>query len=372
MKKKIVVGILLLATVAFGKKEEPDYKAYILGDSKGNIYYEYNDETKLPLASVTKMMNILVVFDEIHKGNVHLNDVVTVDWEAVSAGGSSIPMKSGEQFYLVDLIKAAAIKSANNAAYAMAKYVGGGSTEHFVEMMNKKAKELGLEKELEFHTPAGLPTHMTKKPMDMGTAKGIYELSLHAIKYNDYMEIAGIPKTTIKDGEISLKSTNHLLGKNGVFGIKTGYHTRAGFNMSVASTEENITTVTVVLGGKSIKIRDNKILELMEKFHNKYKNKEITNKNISLVTIPVKNGIQSEVSIYPNKNFSSIITEKSDVRIDMDRDSYIEAPVLPGTVVGNYNVYIDNKKVFTDKLIVKDSIEKKNLIQSLKEKFIKN
>lgn len=373
MKKKVIVGMLLMATFAFGKREVPDYKAYILGDSKGNVYYEYNDNKELPLASVTKMMNILVVLDEVHKGNIHMDDLVPIDWEAVSAGGSSIPMKSGEKFYLRDLMKAAAIKSANNAAYAMAKYAGGGSTKRFVQMMNEKAKSLGLQNDLEFHTPAGLPTHMTHKPMDVGTAKGIYKLSLEAIKYKDYMAIAGIPETYIRaygsDEDIFLKSTNHLLGTYGVFGIKTGYHTRAGFNMSVASTEENITTVTVVLGGKSIKIRDNKILDLMGKFHERYKNKEITNTSKSLIDIPVKDGVKNFVEAYPSKNFSEVVTKNSDVRIDLDRDITLEAPVKAGTIVGEYVVYKDGQKVFQDKLMVKDNISKKTLLDKIKEKI---
>ncbi|MEG0730597.1 MAG: serine hydrolase, partial [Cetobacterium sp.] len=248
MKKIMFTAFLLIQTILFSSQgEQPDYKSYILGDSHGKIYFKNNENAKLPLASVTKMMNIMVVFDEINKGNISLDDEVVIDWEIVSVGGSSIPMKSGEVFTLRDLIKAAAIKSANNAAYAIAKHAGKGSINDFVAKMNAKAKDLGLENELEFYTPAGLPAHMTKKPMDVGTARGIYELSREAIKYKGYMQYASLPKATIKNGEILLRSTNHLLGKDGIYGIKTGYHTRSGFNIAIASNKEGIDTIVVVL-----------------------------------------------------------------------------------------------------------------------------
>lgn len=371
MKKKILLTFTLLFSMAFANNNAPDYKAYILGDSKGRVYYESNGEEKIPLASVTKMMNLMVVFDEIHKGNINLNDRVTVDWESVSAGGSSIPMKSGDTFLLIDLIKAAAIKSANNAAYALAKYAGGGSIDNFIHKMNAKAKELGLENELEFHTPSGLPSHMTKKPMDVGTAKGIYLLSIEAIKYKDYMNIASRPKETIKNGEISLRSTNHLLGKEGVYGIKTGYHTRSGFNIAIASNKDGIDVLTVVLGGKSIKMRDGKVMDLLQKYHDKYKFKKMVDMDDALISIPVKNGVKTAVDVYPTKDFGDVITVDSDVRLQIDRAPVILAPIKAGTVVGEYSVYIDGKKAFTDSLIVKENIEKKNMVEILKDKFIK-
>ncbi|MGL4646781.1 MAG: D-alanyl-D-alanine carboxypeptidase family protein, partial [Cetobacterium sp.] len=252
MKKLVVVFVLIASTLSFSKSTQskvvkdniPDYRAYVLGDDEGNVFYQENSTHKYPLASVTKVMTILVTLDEIRKGNIGLYDEVTVDWEILSAGGSSIPMESGEKIIVLDLLKSAAIKSANNAAYALAKHSGKGSIPRFIDMMNAKAKSLGLENELEFHTPAGLPDHMTRKKLDMGTANGIYRLSIEALKYPEYIAIARQKTAEIKNGSYKLKSTIHLLGKEGIYGLKTGYHTKSRFNITVLSDKDNANIVT--------------------------------------------------------------------------------------------------------------------------------
>ena len=171
-----------------------------------------------PLASVTKMMSLMVTFDEINAGNISLSDSVRISKNPLKYGGSGIPLKAGQIFILEDLIKASAVYSANNATYAIAEYVGNGSVFGFVAKMNRKLKELGLQNEIRYHTPAGLPTRVTKQPMDEGTARGIYKLSIEALKYKKYIEIAGIKKTKIYNEKISIRNRNHLIGENGVYG----------------------------------------------------------------------------------------------------------------------------------------------------------
>lgn len=377
MKKLVVVFVLIASTLSFSKNTQskvakdniPDYRAYVLGDDKGNIFYQENSTHKYPLASVTKVMTILVTLDEIRKGNIGLYDEVTVDWEILSAGGSSIPMESGEKIIVLDLLKSAAIKSANNAAYALAKYSGKGSIPRFIDMMNAKAKSLGLENELEFYTPAGLPDHMTRKKLDMGTANGIYRLSIEALKYPEYIAIARQKTAEIKNGSYKLKSTIHLLGKEGIYGLKTGYHTKSRFNITVLSDKDNANIVTVVMGGKSPKIRDGKILELNEKFHENYKNKDIIKKDIPIVSIPILGGYVADVKTYGTKSFSKIVKKDADVSIVTEREKKLVAPIKAGTVVGSYKVLVNGEVVFKDKLIVKRDVEKKKLMDKIMEIF---
>ena len=159
--------------------ELPDnFRALIVGDTKGNVIFAKDADTMYPLASVTKMMSLMVTFDEINAGNISLSDSVRISKNPLKYGGSGIPLKAGQIFILEDLIKASAVYSANNATYAIAEYVGNGSVFGFVAKMNKKLKELGLQNEIRYHTPAGLPTRVTKQPMDEGTARGIYKLCL--------------------------------------------------------------------------------------------------------------------------------------------------------------------------------------------------
>ena len=251
--------------------ELPDnFRAVIVGDTKGNVIFAKDADTMYPLASVTKMMSLMVTFDEINAGKISLNDSVRISKNPLKYGGSGIPLKAGQMFVLEDLIKASAVYSANNATYAIAEYVGNGSVFSFVTKMNKKLKEYGLQNEIKYHTPAGLPTRVTKQPMDEGTARGIYKLSIEALKYKKYIEIAGIKSTKIHNGKISIRNRNHLIGENGVYGIKTGFHKEAKYNIAVASKFEGIDVIIVVMGGETYKTRDGIVLSVLDTLNNNY------------------------------------------------------------------------------------------------------
>ena len=253
-----------------------NFRAVIVGDTKGNVIFAKDADTMYPLASVTKMMSLMVTFDEINAGNISLSDSVRISKNPLKYGGSGIPLKAGQIFILEDLIKASAVYSANNATYAIAEYVGNGSVFGFVAKMNRKLKELGLQNEIRYHTPAGLPTRVTKQPMDEGTARGIYKLSIEALKYKKYIEIAGIKKTKIYNEKISIRNRNHLIGENGVYGIKTGFHKEAKYNIAVASKFQDTDVIIVVMGGETYKTRDGIVLSVLD----------ILNKNYT-----VKNGL---------------------------------------------------------------------------------
>ena len=247
-----------------------NFRAVIVGDTKGNVIFAKDADTMYPLASVTKMMSLMVTFDEINAGNISLNDSVRISKNPLKYGGSGIALKVGQMFVLEDLIKASAVYSANNATYAIAEYVGKGSVFSFVTKMNRKLKELGLQNEIRYHTPAGLPTRVTKQPMDEGTARGIYKLSIEALKYKKYIEIAGIKSTKIHNGKISIRNRNHLIGENGVYGIKTGFHKEAKYNVAVASKFQDTDVIIVVMGGETYKTRDKIVLSVLDILNNNY------------------------------------------------------------------------------------------------------
>ncbi len=251
--------------------ELPDnFRAVIVGDTKGNVIFAKDADTMYPLASVTKMMSLMVTFDEINAGKISLNNSVRISKIPLKYGGSGIPLKVGQMFVLEDLIKASAVYSANNATYAIAEYLGNGSIFGFVTKMNKKLRKLGLQKEIKYYTPAGLPTRVTKQPMDEGTARVVYKLSIEALKYKKYIEIAGIKSTKIHNGKISIRNRNHLIGENGIYGIKTGFHKEAKYNIAVASKFEGTDVIIVVLGGETYKTRDGIVLSVLEILNNNY------------------------------------------------------------------------------------------------------
>ena len=249
----------------------PDnFRAVLVGDLNGNVIFSKNADTMYPLASVTKVMSLLVTFDEINAGNIGLHDSVRISKTPLKYGGSGIPLKEGQIFILEDLIKASAVYSANNATYAMAEYVGEGSIFNFVAKMNKKLKQLGLQNDIKYHTPAGLPTRNTKMPMDEGTPRGIYKLSIEALKYDKYIEIAGIKNTKIYNGKISIRNRNHLIGEDGIYGIKTGFHKEAKYNITVAVKFEGIDLIIVVMGGETYKTRDDLVRTIIANLKENY------------------------------------------------------------------------------------------------------
>lgn len=361
---EVLFCIMLLSVTVLGaeanKEEKPPYKAILLGDDKGKIYYSENADMIHPLASVTKVMTIMVVFDEIEKGRVKLTDKVKISTKVASIGGSRIYMKRGDIFTLEDLIKATGIYSANNAAYAIAEYVSNGDIDSFIKKMNKKAKEIGAEGELEFHTPNGLPPHMTKKGMDIGTAKGIYKMSIAAEKYKKYMEIASMKNEEIgngQDGKIKLRNRNHLLGKEGVYGIKTGNHSKAGYNITVVSNKDDAKIFTIVLGSPTYKIRDKSALEEIEKFHENYNYRKIADKNIALGKVSVFSGDRDYIEVYPDKEYKKILPKDSDIKISIKRNKMVIAPVSAGKVLGEYRITIDGSIVQSGKLITKEPVK---------------
>ena len=363
MKKTInvlLLAIVLISSTVFAKdsetlmkEETPSYKAILLGDDKGKIYYSENIDEKYPLASLTKMMTLMVTFDQLEKGNIKMKDKIKVSKKSAQTGGSRIFMKEGDVFTLEDLIKATAIYSANNAAYAIAEYIGKGDVDKFVKMMNKKSADLGLEKELEFYTPAGLPSDMTKKGMDAGTTRGIYKLSLAAAKYNKYMEIASIKETTIHNGKLKIKNRNLLLGEEGIYGIKTGHHSKVGYNISVLSDKDNMKIFTVVVGGLTYK----SVLNQMEEFYEEYQFRKLTDKNVSIAKVPVFSGDKEYADLYPDKNFTDILKKNSDIKISIKRNKGVIAPVEAGKALGEYKVVVDGNVVETGKLITKEDVK---------------
>ncbi len=249
----------------------PDnFRAVLIGDLNGNVIFSKNADTMYPLASVTKIMSLLVTFDEINAGNIGLHDSVRISKTPLKYGGSGIPLKEGQIFILEDLIKASAVYSANNATYAMAEYVGEGSIFNFVAKMNRKLKQLGLQNDIKYHTPAGLPTRNTKMPMDEGTPRGIYKLSIEALKYHKYIEIAGIKNTKIYNDKISIRNRNHLIGEDGVYGIKTGFHKEAKYNITVAVKFEGMDLIIVVMGGETYKTRDDLVRTIIANLKENY------------------------------------------------------------------------------------------------------
>ena len=342
--------------VELTKTEAPKYRAYLLGDDKGNIYYAQNENEKVPMASVTKIMTMMLTYDAINEGKIKLTDKVVVDKTMAKMQGSRIWMKEGSKISVEDLMKATALHSANNAAYGLAKTVGR-DIDTFVKMMNKKAKELGFGNEIEYNTPTGLPTHMTGRGEDVGSALGIYKLSLAALKYPEYIELASKKSDRLAYlGGEKIYNRNKLLGKNGIYGIKTGHHDE-WFNITVASDKKGVNTITVVLGAPTEEERNEKIMEEIELFHSEYTLTEFLNRDIPVGEIEISNGTVKKVEIYPEIECKEPAKEDSEVSFVLSKKSVLKAPVKAGEEAGKYKLYLDGRMIGEGKLIVKEDVE---------------
>lgn len=256
IKKILLACFFIISVFIFADGENYyDYKALLVGDFNGNIIKKENTMAVRPLASITKVMTSILTLEKIKSGDISMSDRVTIS-QTASVIPYGIKLVAGKQYTVEDLLKATIIRSSNNAAYALAEYVSGGDVPSFINAMNNKARQFGLNS-LRFCTPHGLPPGDTGTCMDQGNAEDLYGLAREAIAYKEYLNISRNAKDYIDGGEIKLKSTNALLGKvGGVDGLKTGYHKAAGSNIILTAQRGNDRVIVVILGSNKAKNRN--------------------------------------------------------------------------------------------------------------------
>ncbi len=241
----------------------PYMSAMVLDADSGKVLFEDHAETVVYPASVLKMMDLLVILDQLDQGRIKLDDMVQVTKEAAKMGGSQIYLDPSEQFSVDDLLYALAVQSANDAAVALATHVAG-STEAFVALMNKKAAELGM-KHTHFHSVHGLPPAKGQKP-DETTTRDLSLLSLELAKHATIFNYTGTRERPIRDGKFIMRNHNHLLGiVDGCDGFKTGYFQAAGFSIIATAKRNGVRIIAIVMGSKDRKVRDAKAAELLAK-----------------------------------------------------------------------------------------------------------
>lgn len=381
--KKLFIGLLFgtasLITFAADPNYE-DYKALLIGNNEGGIVKSVNAETVRPLASITKVMTSLLVLEEVEKGKINLDTKVIVS-EKAALVPYGIKLVAGKEYTVRDLLKAMIIRSSNNAAYALGEFIGG-DIPTFVSMMNKKANELGLDS-LRYCSPHGLPPKYTGSCMDQGNAKDLYKLGMYMTKYNEYFNISKNSLTYIDNGEIQLKSTNHLLGKVvGVDGMKTGYHDASGSNIILTAKRGEDRMYAVILGATKAANRDaigekeineyyekgkNYIQEKVKKIGmsgNNNKNNSGKNQNhIVVVKIIDKNNFinkvvinNEEYGLYPSETVYDTVNFNEKVELDYQviSEENITRKSLNEIVGIFYATNKKTKKVYSGALILKE------------------
>lgn len=332
MKIKILSLMFLLSIFIFSF----DYKELLLGDTKGNIYVQENIYEVRPLASMTKVMTILLTLDKVHSKEISMNDNVIIS-NTASKIPYGVKLNAGESLTVEELLKATAIRSSNNAAYALAEYVSGGDAGNFVNMMNIRAKKLGMDS-TRYCTPHGLPPGDTGTCMDQGSADDMYKLAIEAIKYPEYMSIANKSSDYIKGGTVQLKATNNLLGKvDGVDGLKTGYHRAAGSNIILTAERDGLRIVTVVMGSQKAKNRDTVGADEINYFFSNYKTGKIIDARKPVTSIKINN---KNYNLYPSEDIEEIVNinnfDQTKVEFKLNITNRLPKRLKDGEILGDY------------------------------------
>ena len=224
----------------------PCRTAILIDQDTGTVLYEKNADQRVPIASITKVMTLLLTFEAIHAGKIDYDTKVPVSNHAASMGGSQIWLEPGEDFTLDQMLRAICVSSANDAAVAVAELVGG-SEESFVAMMNAKAAELGMT-DTTFKNACGLDTEG-----HLSTARNVAILSRTILnQYPEVLHYSGIWTDTLRNGQTMLVNTNKLLRRyDGITGLKTGTTGGAGVCISASATRNGLNLIAVVLGANS-------------------------------------------------------------------------------------------------------------------------
>ena len=228
----------------------PFYRGALLEDAEtGKVLFEDNADMPWPPASMAKMMLLLVASEQVKDGRFSLNDPVRVSERSAHTGGSRVGLEEGQIYPLGELMKAALIKSANDAAVAVAEKIGG-SVEATVRMMNKRAAELGMT-HTQYQTVDGLPPRPTHDA-DVTTARDLARVAYQIIHTTDLLKWSSQEECPFDGGVCMLHTTNHLIGHfDGCDGLKTGFTFQAGFNLTATAKRGNLRFISVILGAPS-------------------------------------------------------------------------------------------------------------------------
>lgn len=371
---KRIICIILMITLIFShcvcgtenkdeKQDKISAKSYVLMEaSSGKIIKSQNETQKLSPASITKIMTLILIFDEIHSGKLKLSDVATTSAYAKSMGGSQVFLEEGEQQTVETLIKCIIIASGNDASVTMAEHISG-SEEQFVKRMNKRAKKLKMN-DTNFKDCCGL----TDSDEHYTSAKDVAIMSRELItKYPEIFKYSTIwmepftHKTDKGEKEFMLSNTNKLLKTNKyVKGLKTGSTSKAKYCVSTVATKDNVTMIAVIMAAPDYKIRFQMAEQLIKYgFSNCKVYKDNDNKRIS---INILNGEKEKISV-KNDGFSHVDTNNKDlskVRKKVFFNKKNTAPIDKGQVVGNVKYYIGSKMIGESKIRAVEKVEKAN------------
>ena len=314
----------------------PCRAAILIDQTSGTVLYEMNADQTMPIASITKVMTLLLTFEAVHAGRLTMDTAVPVSEHAYHMGGSQIWLEPGEQFTLDEMLKAICVSSANDAAVAVAELVGG-SEPAFVQQMNARAAELGME-HTTFRNACGLDTEG-----HLSTARDVAIMSRTILNTcPEVLHYTGIWTDTLRGGATQLVNTNKLLKRyNGITGLKTGTTSGAGVCISASATRDGLDLIAVVLGSLSSSERFTAATTLLDYGFAAYAAVPLPAMEDRPLLIKVKGSAEESVPLDYTALPETLLMPKESaaaLTAQLDLPQELEAPVQLGQTVGTVRI----------------------------------
>lgn len=339
----------------------------IIEADTGKVLFEKDADTKRAPASMTKIMTMLLIVEELEKGNISLKDEVTISERAASMGGSQIYLEKGSTATVEELLTTIAVGSANDSAVAMAEKIGG-TVENFVVLMNKRAKQLGANNTT-FKNPHGLDEegHET-------TARDMALIAKEVVKHDNIIKLSSTYETTIrhKNGKsLWLVNTNSLIKfYSGLDGLKTGFTDKAGYCLTGTMKRNDMRLITVVMHAETKEDRNTDTINMMEYAYSMYNKKTLVSSENYLGNMFIDNAKSRKVKYYLEKDANVIVdknTREVNYKYDIELDN-IKAPLKKGDKIGTLKLNYNNE-IIDYNLIVKEDVYKSNFFTRMKNYF---
>lgn len=372
MKKILIIIISSFLFVNILNAEETKINllsesGIIMESTTGKVLFEKDADTLRPPASMTKIMTMLLITEEIEKGNISLKDVVTISERAASMGGSQIYLEKGSTSTVEELLTTIAVGSANDSAVAMAEKIGG-TVENFVSMMNKRAKELGATNTT-FKNPHGLDEegHLT-------TARDMALIAKELVKHESIIKLTSTYETTIthQNGKsLWLVNTNSLIKfYSGLDGLKTGFTDKAGYCLTGTMKRNDMRLITVVMKAETKENRNTDTINMMEYAFSMYNKKTLVSSDNYLGKIFIDNAKQRTIKYYLEKDVNIIVdknTREVNYKYDIELDN-VKAPLKKGDKIGVLKLHY-NDEIINYNLIIKEDVKKSGFFTRMKNYF---
>ena len=335
----------------------------ILMDAKtGTVIFEKNADTPLPPASITKVMTMLIIMEEINAGKLNYNDIVTASSRAKSMGGSTIFLDDGEKMSVYDLLKGIAVASANDACVAMAEHISG-SVEAFVQRMNEKAKSLGM-KNTNFINTNGLDADG-----HVSSARDVAIMSAELLKYEEIFNFTTIWTDSLRNGEFGLANTNKLIRfYEGATGLKTGSTDKAGCSVSATAKRDGLHLIAVVMKAPTSNDRFADAKTLLNYGFANYHLWQNNDTEKKIGKVRVEKGASGEVGVRMESEMAALIkkSDKGGEELRIYLEESVKAPIKAGDILGRAVCLLGEKEISASNLVATDDVEKISLFSLYK------